>query len=123
MKGMITGRPETNPAENSCEDVLLDTILREGAQRTQSFDSISTGQMIKGLVGRGEWPGGTGSWGDYRTWLSPLNVPNLYNRSGFSIHGGDTPRSAGCIDLTGANNSFHNWLMDYGRPVVLDVSY
>jgi hypothetical protein len=102
--------------------------LPEGAwlvdpSRTQSYDSISTGQMIKGLVGRGEWPGGTGSWGDYRTWLSPLNVPNLYNRSGFSIHGGDTPGSAGCIDLTGANNSFHNWLMNYGRPVVLDVSY
>jgi hypothetical protein len=48
---------------------------------------------------------------------------NTFGRGNFSIHGGKTPGSAGCIDLTKNNNSFHKWLKSYGKPVQLNVKY
>ncbi len=91
--------------------------------RTQSYSSTSTWDRLKGNIGLGTWPGGTESWGDTRTWLTPMKGTNTYGRSGFSIHGGTTPGSAGCIDLTKNNNSFHSWLKSYGKPVKLNVKY
>jgi hypothetical protein len=91
--------------------------------QTQHYRDTSFWDRVLGLIGRGTWRGGTHTWGEHRTWLQPINVPNLYNRSKFSIHGGDVPGSAGCIDLTGANNSFHNWLSNYGKPVYLRIKY
>ena len=48
---------------------------------------------------------------------------NTYGRNGFSIHGGKSPGSAGCIDLTKDNNAFHNWLKSYGNTIILNVDY
>jgi hypothetical protein len=91
--------------------------------KTQSYSSTSEWDQFKGTFGGGTWPGGKDSWGEYRTWLTPMDGTNTYGRSGFSIHGGTTPGSAGCIDLTKNNNSFHNWLQSYGKPVQLNVKY
>ena len=91
--------------------------------QTQSYLSTSTGDRLKGYVGLGKWPGGKRSWGNTRTWLTPMEGTNTYGRSGFSIHGGATPGSAGCIDLTKNNNAFHYWLKTYGKPVKLNVKY
>jgi hypothetical protein len=44
----------------------------------------------------GAWPGGPISWGPMRAWIDG----SAYDRNGFSIHGGLSPGSAGCIDLT-----------------------
>ena len=90
---------------------------------TQSYSSTSTWDRLKGNVGLGKWPGGKDSWGDTRTWLTPMQGTNTFGRGNFSIHGGTTPGSAGCIDLTGKNNSFHNWLKSYGKPIKLNVKY
>ncbi|MFI0844670.1 hypothetical protein [Mesorhizobium sp. IMUNJ 23232] len=56
---------------------------------------------LLGLFGRGRWPGAGMSWGPMRAFLKPTNDVNTFGRSGFSIHGGSTYGSAGCIDLAG----------------------
>lgn len=40
------------------------------------------------------------AWGDYRAELIPTENTNTYGRTGMYLHGGETPGSAGCIDLT-----------------------
>lgn len=91
--------------------------------RTQLISDISTWDRAKGAVGRGSWPGLEKSWGEQRTWLTPSSGTNTFGRSGFTIHGGAVPGSAGCIDLTSRNNSFHNWLKSHGKPLNFNVKY
>ncbi len=91
--------------------------------RTQSISDIDSWDRFKGNFGGGTWPGLEKSWGEHRTWLTPSNGTNTYGRGGFTIHGGSVPGSAGCIDLTSRNNSFHNWLGNYGKPLIIIVKY
>lgn len=91
--------------------------------RTLSYSSTSTWDRFKGNIGLVTWPGGKDSCGEFRTWLTPMQGTNTYGRSGFSIHGGTTPGSAGCIDLTMNNKSFHSWLKSYGKHIKLNVKY
>ena len=90
---------------------------------TQKISDISTIDRVKGIFGRGSWPGLEKSWGEYRTWISPIGNTNTYGRNNFSIHGGLSPGSAGCIDLTSDNNSFHKWLLSRSSPIKLVVNY
>ncbi|WP_370262700.1 tlde1 domain-containing protein [Limnobacter sp.] len=46
------------------------------------------------------------AWGDHRIAIRVYPGTNTHGRGGFFIHGGDTPGSAGCIDLTHAMNDF-----------------
>jgi len=73
--------------------------------------------------GRGAWPGGESSWGKSRIWLTPIQGTQTHGRSGFSIHGGDSPGSAGCIDLTNQLESFIKTFREYGKDVELTVKY
>jgi hypothetical protein len=57
------------------------------------------------------------------SWLEPANDTTTYNRSGFSIHGGDTPGSAGCIDLTEHIADFVQLFIEYGKDMELIVKY
>jgi len=91
--------------------------------RTQSISDISTWDRAKGTIGRGSWPGLEKSWGEHRTWLTPSAGTNTFGRNGFTIHGGAIPGSAGCIDLTSRNNSFHNWLKSHDKPLNLKIKY
>jgi hypothetical protein len=79
-------------------------------------------QLINEL-GRGAWPGGESSWGQHRIWLQPKEGTNTYGRSGFSIHGGDTAGSAGCIDLVEQMPDFVKVFRAYGHDVDLTVKY
>lgn len=59
--------------------------------------------------------GGRGSWGDYSWPLTPfpgtdVDDENGNPREGFFIHGGDNWGSAGCIDLTGDDATFHDFM-------------
>ncbi len=65
----------------------------------------------------GEWPGGTYAWGKDRIWLQPNAGTDTLGRSGFSIHGGAKPGSAGCIDLTTNMNSFAAHYRAFGDRV------
>ena len=73
----------------------------------------------------GAWPGGTIAWGKNRVFLSPGQVtgPGGITRSGFSIHGGTFPGSAGCIDLCGNATVFFNAFRKSNNPVFLHVNY
>ena len=46
------------------------------------------------------------AWGEYWITIHPYPTTQTYGRGGFFIHGGDTPGSAGCIDLTNKMNDF-----------------
>lgn len=78
---------------------------------------------VKHSVGKGAWPGGNRSWGKSRIWLEPENGTETYGRSGFSIHGGTDPGSAGCIDLVESMNDFASRFRQYGRSLRLYVDY
>jgi hypothetical protein len=55
--------------------------------------------------------------------LNPLPGTDTRGRSGFSIHGGAKPGSAGCIDLCGGIGAFFADIPRNGRPVLVDVNY
>lgn len=42
-----------------------------------------------------------GDWGDWRVPIEPCSWTNTFGRSGFFLHGGREPGSAGCIDIGG----------------------
>lgn len=61
--------------------------------------------------------------GPFRAPLTPDPSTNTYGRTGFFIHGGYTPGSAGCIDLCGAEPDFFN-AIDRGAGVIpAEVNY
>jgi len=87
--------------------------------------NMTTYENLKGTIGgflgkmglgkRGLFPGGRSSWGDGRIDINPDNVfvspsNNPFDlgvtRGGFTIHGGSTPGSAGCIDLCSGFGAF-----------------
>ena len=97
---------------------------------TQSWSDIGTLQKVAALVGRGQWPGGTFSWGEYRTPILPRSVSirhpitgQMVTRSNMFVHGGSNPGSAGCIDLTKDNKAFHTKLMKHNVIMPLKVLY
>ena len=51
-----------------------------------------------------------GDWGSWRVPLHPLPATQTYGRSGFFMHGGAIPGSAGCVDFGGG--IFGNSLTD-----------
>ena len=46
------------------------------------------------------------AWGDFWITIHPYPHTETYKRGGFFIHGGSTPGSAGCIDLSSNMNRF-----------------
>jgi len=46
------------------------------------------------------------AWGNYRLTIHPYPTTPTHERGGFFIHGGSSPGSAGCIDLTSHMDSF-----------------
>lgn len=46
------------------------------------------------------------AWGTNRITIHPFDSTHTFGRGGFFIHGGTTPGSAGCIDLTTSMESF-----------------
>lgn len=69
------------------------------------------------------WSGNPISWGTKRVWLQPDANTNTYGRSGFSIHGGLTKGSAGCIDIPWQTGKLSNYLDDCQDSVPLYVKY
>ena len=48
---------------------------------------------------------------------------NTYGRSGFSVHDGVEPGSAGCIDLTNHIDEFTQWFEKNGHDLIINVKY
>jgi hypothetical protein len=94
-------------------------VLQSELQRRPT----STWEVLKQSMGRGTWPGGNRSWGDWRVWLTPASGTNTHGRSGFTIHGGIVPGSAGCIDLCGEMPAFVEMFQQQGHDMILRVQY
>ncbi len=86
-------------------------------QKMSLFDSIL------GVGKRGKWPGSVPAWGISRVWLQPDANTNTYNRSGFSIHGGLSKGSAGCIDIPWQTGVLNDYLDNCQESVPLYVKY
>lgn len=82
-------------------------------------------ERLEGRLGEGTWKGLERAWGNSRAFLNAKSVtdPRTAHRSGFSIHGGTNPGSAGCIDLTSGMDGFANFYRNTGQSAELNVSY
>jgi len=47
----------------------------------------------------------------------------LYNRSGFFLHGGDRPGSAGCIDVGQNDVKLFPEIIKHSGPIKVNVDY
>lgn len=76
-------------------------------------------------IGKANWPGGVYSWGTDRIWLKPKLVNELYGRdpATFSIHGGYSYGSAGCVDLAGNVGDFVEKFRLYGADMDIVVQF
>jgi hypothetical protein len=74
-------------------------------------------------IKRGKWKGGPVSWGTKRVWLQPDANTNTSGRSGFSIHGGWSKGSAGCIDIPWQTGKLSDYLDDCQDSVPVYVKY
>ena len=89
----------------------------------QFYKDITWDNRLRSAVGFGTWRGGTDSWGESRVWLEPSKETNTYDRSGFSVHGGAEPGSAGCIDLTHHIDEFTQWFEKNRHDLIINVKY
>jgi hypothetical protein len=94
-------------------------VLQKNYQKMPPRDWI---ERIAAELGRTAWPGGKSSWGQHRIWLTPAAGTATHGRSGFSIHGGSSPGSAGCIDLTHWMPAFASEFVGYGKDMELTVA-
>ena len=72
---------------------------------------------------KSDWSGNPISWGTSRVWLQPDAKTNTYGRSGFTIHGGLTKGSAGCIDIPWQTGKLNKYLDDCQDSVPIYVKY
>ena len=92
-------------------------------QNITAKDAI-IGTIAKVLgISKGKWSGGPISWGTKRVWLQPDENTNTYGRSGFTIHGGLTKGSAGCIDIPWQTNKLSDYLDNCQESVPVEVEY
>ncbi len=89
----------------------------------QNFWDYSVMDILGSPFMFGKWPGSVAAWGGERIWLSPLPPTSVESRGGFTIHGGLTPGSAGCIDLTTHSATFMQKFRMYGRDMKMTVGY
>lgn len=108
--------------------------LPEGRYRVpinelQHWDDLSSYDKFKSqYISLGPWPKGPESWGKHRVWLHPdendaATMSNMAGRSGLAIHGGATPGSNGCIDLTDHMDEFNDKFQKYNQDLDLEVAY
>lgn len=69
------------------------------------------------------WSGNPVAWGIRRVWLEPDENTNTYGRSGFTIHGGATKGSAGCIDIPWQTHKLSEYLDNCQDSVPVRVKY
>jgi hypothetical protein len=102
------------------ELTLKDEIIGTAGAVTQLFGSKT-----------GAFPGGSAAWGMGRMPINPSSVQvfnpstsDFVTRSGFTIHGGTSAGSAGCIDLMRGESTFFSVLKQAtSSPIRLQVDY
>ena len=112
-------------------DPIPEGVWSADPNNTQKWSDVSAARKAASIIGGvtenipfvgfklGPWPGGAFAWGEYRTELS-----NGAGDRGYYMHGGAIAGSAGCIDLTSNNNSFHQWFTQtWAKPIDVIVNY
>ena len=69
------------------------------------------------------WYENPAAWGKSRIPIQPIPTTNTFGRHSMYVHGGNVPGSAGCIDLTYANDDFYNDFKNYNGTLPLKVKY
>ena len=92
-------------------------------QNITAFDAVWGGITKVFNLPYGRWKGSLPAWGLHRVWLQPDENTNTYGRSGFTIHGGLTKGSAGCIDIPWQTGKLSNYLDDCQDSVPVYVKY
>ncbi|MBQ3035069.1 MAG: DUF2778 domain-containing protein, partial [Alphaproteobacteria bacterium] len=72
---------------------------------------------------KSSWSGNPISWGLKRVWLKPDKNTNTHGRDGFSIHGGFSKGSAGCIDIPWQTDDLSDYLDNCQKSVPVQVKY
>lgn len=85
--------------------------------------NIGMKDAIFGIGKRGGWPGSTYAWGMKRAWLEPDQSNEMYGRNKFSIHGGFSKGSAGCIDIPWQTEKLSNYLDNCQQRIPVYVKY
>lgn len=114
-----SGRPGSTPEDQHKADF---GPLPEG-EYTVEFDKTIDYTKSKSLWDKLKWILKSPSWGFVNTPLLPSKDNEMYGRGHLYIHGGNTPGSNGCIDLTDKNEDFHVLLRLYHRNFRLVVNY
>jgi hypothetical protein len=112
----VSGNPLANGSfDYSAERQKISSIgpIPEGEysvnmNSTQRWSDLGFIQQTAAIFDKGRFPGGTIAWGSERVDIVPVgrNPFDVRLRSGFTIHGGSIPGSAGCIDLTTFDRAF-----------------
>ena len=84
--------------------------------------AIGAGTGILG-INRGTWKGSLPAWGMRRIWLKPDSDTNTYGRDGFTIHGGWSKGSAGCIDIPWQTGTLSDFMDNCQESVPVYVDY
>ena len=92
-------------------------------QMMESYAEQPFMMKAKGWFGRGEWPGNSAMWGEYRIWLVP--GPNTSNegRRGLVLHGGTKEGSPWGVNMGKDITDFAGKLKDIPTPLELNVEY
>ncbi|XPV75159.1 MAG: RHS repeat-associated core domain-containing protein [Desulfovibrio sp.] len=125
------------------DNATLEAHYQDGSADTYKFTSGRTGVTDQKSQGHGPIPSGkytlkpneisevndlqypfrrlNGDWGHGRVPLHPQEDTKTHGRSGFYIPGGDTPGSAGCIDIGSKDRDFFKKVNKQGVPLKVTV--
>ena len=117
----MSGNP--NFQERKYQNLKNKGPLPEGNYRVKQNNVQDIENSIFEMIGQGKAPGGWSSWGKHRVWLTPFSSNTMHGRDNFSIHGGKSLGSAGCIDLACQEEEFFNKFKKYGRDMIINVHY
>ena len=92
-------------------------------QMMESYAEQSLMTKLKGWFGRGEWPGNSAMWGEYRIWLVPGPNTSMEGRRGFVLHGGKKQGSPWGVNMGKDINDFADKLKGISNPLELNVEY
>ena len=84
--------------------------LQKERQTITPFDA-GVGLVAGALnINYGKWKGSLPTWGMRRVWIHPDDKTNTYGRDNFSIHGGMSKGSRGCIDIPWQTDKLSTYL-------------
>ena len=134
----VSGRPTNGDFvyDKASQSLVDEGPIPEGLyyinpQEIQSYFKLSFMQKLLSVFNLGTFPKGPIAWGFDRVWIKPNEIKvfdfkssKFVTRSNFSLHGGLTPGSAGCIDLSGNAFKFFSKLKSSNSSFIrLNVNY